>query len=114
MGAQLAGGGCPVEPAVAAEVLQGDVGPAVGLGGRGEDVAAPGEEVDVAGGQVAAALVGAEQVQVQAAAGGLHAGGDVVQQPGPAQLAEGGVAVLGRAAGVDVQDVGAGGAGGDG
>ena len=65
-------------------------------------------------GQVAAALGGAGEVGVQAAAGGAHVGGRAVEQPGPAEPAEGGVAVPGGAVLVDVQDVGPGGAGGDG
>ena len=66
------------------------------------------------GGQVAAVLGGAGEVGVQAAAGAAHVDCRAVEQPGLAELAEGGVAVAGRAVVVDVQDVGAGGAGGDG
>ena len=65
-------------------------------------------------GQVAVALVRAGEVGVQAAAGGAHVDGRAVQQPGVAEPAERRVSVPGRAVLVDVQDVGAGGAGGDG
>ena len=68
----------------------------------------------MAGGQVGAALAGAGEVDVQAAAGGADVGGGAVEQPGGAQPGQGGEPVPGRAAVVDVQDVGAGGAGGDG
>ena len=50
------------------------VGLAVDLGRRGQDVAAAGAEVQVVGGQVAVALVGAAEVGVQAAAGRAHVG----------------------------------------
>ncbi len=59
-------------------------------------------------------LGGAGEVGVQAAAGGAHVDCRAVEQPGLLELAEGGVAVAGRAVVIDVQDVGAGGAGGDG
>ena len=87
---------------------------AVDLGGRGQDVAAGGAEVHVVRGQVAAALGGAGEVDVQAAAGGADVAVRAFEQPGAVEPAEGGVPVPGRAVDVDVQDVGAGGAGGDG
>jgi hypothetical protein len=46
------------------------VGGAADLGGRGQDVAALGQEVDVAGGQVAGALVRSGEVEVQPPGGG--------------------------------------------
>src|SRR6185437_3009235 len=51
---------------------------------------------------------------VQAAAGGADPGARAVEQPGGAEPGGGAEAVAGRAVLVDVQDVGAGGAGGDG
>ena len=98
-------------PPVVAEEL---VGLAADLGGRGQDVAAGRAEVQVVAGQVAVALGGAGEVGVQAAAGGADVGGGAVQQPGVAEPAEAPEPVAGRAVLVDVQDVGAGGAGGDG
>ena len=59
-------------------------------------------------------LAGAGEVDVQAAAGGADVAVRVLEQPGAVEPAEGGVPVPGRAVDVDVQDVGAGGAGGDG
>ena len=101
-------------PPSASAVADELVGLAADLGGRGQDVAAAGAEVQVVAGQVAVALVRAGEVGVQAAAGGADVGGRAVQQAGLAELGEGGVPVPGRAVLVDVQDVGAGGAGGDG
>src|ERR1700689_179608 len=63
---------------------------------------------------MAVALGGAGEVGMQAAAGGADIGGGTAQQTGAAELEERGEAVAGRAALVDVQDVGSGGAGGDG
>jgi hypothetical protein len=51
---------------------------------------------------------------VHPAGRGPYVGGGAVDQSGAAEPAEGGVAVTGLAVLVDVQDVGAGGAGGDG
>jgi hypothetical protein len=68
----------------------------------------------VAAGQVAAALGGAGEVGVQAAAGGADPGARAVEQPGVAEPSGGAEAVAGVAVLVDVQDIGAGGAGGDG
>src|SRR5262249_1856966 len=65
-------------------------------------------------GQMAVVLGGAGEVGVQAAAGGAHVGGSATEQPGPAELAEGCVAVAGGAVLVDVQDGGPRGAGGGG
>ena len=90
------------------------VGLAADLGGRGEDVAAGGAEVQVVRGQVAVALAGAGEVGVQPAAGRADVGGRAGQQPGASEPLEGGEPVSVRAVLVDVQDVGAGGAGGDG
>src|SRR5712691_5512084 len=113
-GVQELGDGGPVQAGVAAGLADELVGMAVYLGGRGQDVAALGAEVQVVRGQVGVALVGAGEVGVQAAAGGAHVDGGAVQQPGILEPTEGRVAVPGRAVVVDVQDVGAGGAGGDG
>ena len=63
---------------------------------------------------MAVALGGAGEVDVQAAAGGADVAVRVLEQPGAVEPAEGGVPVPGGAVDVDVQDVGAGGAGGDG
>ena len=68
----------------------------------------------MAGGQVAGALGRAGEVDVQAAAGGADVAGGAVEQAGVTQPLEGGEAAAGRAAVVDVEDVGAGCAGGDG
>ena len=64
-------------------------------------------------GQVAAALDGAGEVGVQAAAGDSHVGRCAVQQPGAPQPTQGGKPVPGVPVLIDVQDVGSGGAGGD-
>ena len=87
---------------------------AADVGGRGQDVAAGGAEVQVMAGQVAVALAGAGEVGVQAAAGGADVGAGAGQQPGAAEPGVGGEPGAVRAVLVDVQDVGAGGAGGDG
>src|SRR5260370_20417793 len=63
--------------------------------------------------QRAVSVIGAGEVGVQPAAGGAHVGAGPSQEPGVAQLAEGGVPVPGVAVLVDVQDVGPGSAGGD-
>src|SRR6266704_5739034 len=81
-GLQEAGDGGPVQAAAATWLPDELVGPAVDLGGRGQDVAACRAEVQVVSGQVAVALVRAGEVGVQAAAGGAHVGGRAVQQPG--------------------------------
>ena len=81
-GCRSAGDGGPVQAAAAAGLPDELVGLAVDLGGRGQDVAACRAEVQVVGGQVAVALVGAGEVGVQAAAGGADVGGRAVQQPG--------------------------------
>ena len=70
----------------AADCLDELVGLAVDLGGRGQDVAAAGAEVQVVGGQVAVALIGAAEVGVQPAAGGAHVRGRAVQQAGLATV----------------------------
>ena len=114
LGLQDAGRGGPVEGAVPAGGPQELVGVAVHLGGRGQDVAACGAEVQVVAGEVAVALGGAGEVQVQAAAGGADVMAGALEQAGVAQAGEGGEAVAGGAVLVDVQDVGAGRAGGDG
>src|SRR6185437_15656120 len=66
------------------------------------------------GGQVPAVLGGAGEVGVQAAAGGADVGRHAVQQPGRPDPVQGGEAVPGRAVLVDVEDIGTGGASGDG
>ena len=104
----------PVQAAVAVELLDEPVGLAVDLGGRGQDVAALGAEVQVVAGQAAVVLVCAGEVGVHPAGRGPHVGGGAVGQAGALEPGEGGVAVSGGAVLVDVQDVGAGGAGGDG
>src|SRR5690242_16386820 len=63
---------------------------------------------------MAVALVRSGEVDVYPAGRGLDAGGGAVEQPGPGEPAEGGVAGSGMAVVVDVQDIGTGGAGGDG
>jgi hypothetical protein len=73
-----------------------------------------GAEVQVVAGQVAVVLVGAGEVGVHSAGWGPYVGGGAVYQSGLLELGERGVAVSGGAVLVDVQDVGAGGAGGDG
>ena len=65
-------------------------------------------------GQVAVALGRAGEVGVQAAAGGADVAAGALQQPGGAEPGEGAEPVPGGAVLVDVEDVGAGGAGGDG
>ena len=90
------------------------VGLAADLGGRGQDVAAVGAEVEVVAGQAAIVLVRAGEVGVHPAGRGPYVGGGAVDQSGALEPGEGGVAVSGLAVLVDVQDVGAGGAGGDG
>ena len=57
LGFQERGDCGPVQAAVAAELLDEPVGLAVYLGGRGEDVAALGAEVQVVAGQAAVVLV---------------------------------------------------------
>src|SRR6266700_540136 len=113
-GLQEAGDGGPVQAAAATCLTDELVGLAVDAGGLGQDVAACRAEVQVVSGQVAVALVGAGEVGVQAAAGGAHVGGRAIEQPGVFEPAEGRVSVPGRTVVVDVEDVGAGGAGGDG
>src|SRR6266851_595708 len=112
LGGQRAADALPAQGAVAAGGPPRQVGVAVHLGGRGQDVAARRAEVHVVAGQVAAVLGGAGEVDVQAAAGGAHVAVRVLEQPGAVEPAEGGVPVPGGAVDVDVQDVGAGGAGG--
>ena len=56
LGLQQLGDGVPVEGAVGAGGLEELVGVAADVGGRGQDVAAGGAEVQVAVGQVAVAL----------------------------------------------------------
>ena len=90
------------------------VGPAADAGGRGQDVAACGAEVEVVAGQAAVVLAGAGEVGVHPAGRGPYVGCRAGDQAGGLEAGEGGVAVPGRAVLVDVQDVGAGGAGGDG
>jgi hypothetical protein len=68
-GFQQAGYRVSVELAVAAGDAGELVGAPVDLGGRDEDVAAGGQEVEVVGGQVPVALEGAGEVGVVAAAG---------------------------------------------
>ena len=114
LGFQESGDRGPVQAAVAVEFLDEPVGLAVDLGGRGEDVAALGAEVQVVAGQAAVVLVGAGEVGVHPAGRGPHVGGRAVDQARALERGEGGVAVSGFAVLVDVQDVGAGGAGGDG
>ena len=58
LGFQESGDRGPVQAAVAAEFLDEPVGVAVDLGGRGEDVAALGAEVQVVAGQAAVVLAG--------------------------------------------------------
>jgi hypothetical protein len=111
---QEGGDGGPVQGTGLAGGGQDPVGMAADRRRRGQDVPAGRPEVQVMSGQVAAALGGAGEVGVQAPAGGAHVGCGAVEQPGLLELAEGGVAVAGLAVLVDVQDVGAGGAGGDG
>ena len=65
-------------------------------------------------GQVAVALGRAGEVGVQAAAGGADVAAGALQQPGGAEPGEGAEPVPGGAVLVDVEDVGSGGAGGDG
>ena len=71
----------PVEGAVGAGGLEELVGVAADVGGRGQDVAAWGAEVQVTVGEVAVALGGAGEVGVQPAAGGADVGGGAGQQP---------------------------------
>ena len=59
VGLQQPGDGVPVEGAVGAGGLEELVGVAADVGGRGQDVAAVGPEVQVVVGQVAVALAGA-------------------------------------------------------
>src|ERR1700692_3741700 len=66
------------------------------------------------GGEAGVVLVGAGEVGVHSAGWGPYVGGGAVGQSGAAELGEGGEAVPGGAALVDVRDVGSGGAGGDG
>src|SRR5204862_1774298 len=106
-GGQRAADAVPAQGAVAGGGSPREVGVAVYLGGRGQDVAARRAEVHVVRGQVAVALGGAGEVDVQAAAGGAHVPVRVLEQPGAVEPAEGGVSVLVRAVDVDVQDVGA-------
>jgi len=114
LGLQQLGDGLPVEGAVGAGGLEELVGVAADVGGRGQDVAAGGAEVQMVRGQVAVALAGAGEVGVQPAAGGADVGGRAGQQSGAAEAGVGGEPGAVRAVLVDVQDVGAGGAGGDG
>ena len=113
-GVPEAGDCIPVQAAAAAGPGDEVVGLAVHLGGRGHDVAACGAEVQVVAGQAAIVLVCAGEVGVHSAGRGPYVGGGAVGQSGAAEPGEGGEAVSGGAVLVDVQDVGAGGAGGDG
>ena len=114
LGFQEPGDGGPVQGAVAAGSADHEVGLAADLGGRGHDVTAGGTEVEVVAGEAAIVLVRASKVGVHSAGRGPYVGGGAVDQADAAQPAEGQVAVPGLAVLVDVQDVGAGGAGGDG
>ena len=105
---------CQSRPAVAVEGPDALIGPAADLRWRGQHVAACGPEVQVLGGQVAVALGRAGEVGVQAAAGGADVAAGALQQPGGAEPGEGAEPVAGGAVLVDVEDVGSGGAGGDG
>jgi hypothetical protein len=100
---QEGGDGGPVQGAGLAAGGQDPVAMAADLGGRRQDVPAGRAEVQVAVGQVAAALGGAGEVEVQAAAGGADPGGGAVQQPGVAEPCGVAEAVAGVAVLVDVQ-----------
>jgi hypothetical protein len=102
LGLQVPGDGVPVQGPAAGKCLDQLVGLTADLGGRGQDIPAAGAEVQVMSGQVAVALAGAGEVGVQPAAGGAHVGAGPGQQPGLAQLAEGGVPVPSVAVLVDV------------
>src|SRR5208282_2814987 len=114
LGFQKPGDGVPVQGPATAELLDEPIRVAFYLGGRGQDVAALGAEVQVVAGQAAIVLVCAGEVGVHPASRGPHIGGRAVDQARALEPGEGGVAVSGRTVLVDVQDVGAGGAGGDG
>ena len=81
LGFQEPGDRGPVQAAVAAELLDEPVGVAVDLGGRGEDVAALGAEVQVVAGQAAVVLVRAGEVGVHPAGRGPHVGGAPSTRP---------------------------------
>src|SRR6266851_4610531 len=74
LGFQESGDCGPVQAAVAAGFLDEPVGFAVDLGGRCEDVAAVGAEVQVVAGQAAVVLVCAGEVGVHPAGRGPHVG----------------------------------------
>src|SRR5205807_781995 len=95
LGGQRAAGVLPAQGAVAGGGSPRQVGVAVDLGGRGQDVAAGRAEVHVVGGQVAPVLGGAGEVDVHAAAGGADVAVRVLEQPGAVEPAEGGVPVPG-------------------
>ena len=105
LGFEQAGDLAPVQAAGCVPVADDLVGLAADLGGRGEDVAALGAEVQVVAGQLAAALVAAGEVGVQPAAGGGDDRARAVDQPGALELVEGGEPVPGRAVLVDVEHV---------
>jgi hypothetical protein len=111
---QQTGNRGPVQAAAAVSLFDELIGLAVDLGGRGQDVAACRAEVQMVRWQVAVALVGTGEVGVQAAAGSADVDGRAVQQAGGAEPTECRVPVPGRAVVVDVEDVGARGAGDDG
>jgi hypothetical protein len=78
-GLQETGDSGPIQAGVAAGLADELVGVTVDLGGRGQDIAACGVEVQVVAGQVTVALAGAGEVGVQAAARGAHVDGGAVQ-----------------------------------
>lgn len=108
------GDGGPVQSAGSSGVGDQPVGTAADLRWRGQDVSPGRLEVQVVPGQPARWLGAAGVVGVQPAAGGGDDRAGPAEQPGPLELVAGGEAVAGRAALVDVEDVGAGQAGGDG
>jgi hypothetical protein len=112
LGIEQPGDRGPVQPGLALVVLEQPVGPAGDLGGRGEDVAAAGAEVQVMGGQSPVALLGSGEVGVQAAARGTDIRAGAVRQALAAEPAEcGETSAIWMD--VDVEDVGPGQPGGD-
>ena len=77
-----ADGGVPVELTVLGEGGNVLAGCAVDLRGRCQDAVAFGQEVDVAGGEVAGALVRSGEVEVQPAAGSADRSYGSVEQAG--------------------------------
>jgi hypothetical protein len=112
-GVEKAGHGGPVQAPGLGLVPDDAVGPAVDLGGRGEDVPAAGAEVQVLARQPPRWLVAAGEVGVQPAAGRGDDRADGLQHALALELAEGREAVARLAVLVDVQDIGARPAGGD-